>query len=183
MVQMALNSSDAHAKMSSDRSVRHPFAHKSNDLSLAWCEMDGSGNVLRMTYELPTLRHGWIEDCISMTRGSDRIDQLLSRHRFEQISNNSRFQCTAHRGVIVVRREDYHPGPTVVDSEFTGDVYPVSIRKPDIEKSDVRVNFASESDSVVSSTCLGHHDDVLSGLQYLPCSDALNLMIVNNQHP
>jgi len=39
-----------------------------------------------------------------------------------------------------------------------------------------------EDDSVVSSTRLGHYDDVLGRLQYLPGSDALNLMIVDNQH-
>jgi len=45
MVQMAFNGSDADAKMSSDRSVRHPFADKGNDLSLAWREMGTGGGA------------------------------------------------------------------------------------------------------------------------------------------
>lgn len=91
MVQMALNRPHADAEMSSDRSVRQPFAHECHDLSLPCREMSSSGHALRLTHKLPTLRHGRIENSVSKTGGPDCTNQLRTRHGLQQISSNSCF--------------------------------------------------------------------------------------------
>jgi hypothetical protein len=71
----------------------------------------------------------------------------------------------------------------MVDGEFTGNIDPTAIGKPDIDKGNIGMNVSGQSDGGISATGLSDHHYVVRRLEDLPGADALHFVVVDQKDP
>ena len=128
-------------------------------------------------------RQDGVEHRGSLRGGAHRSDELVARHRLQQVSRGSGLERSPYELVVVVRREDHDPNAGVGEGQVASDVDATAVRQSNVDEDDVGHEVVDHGQRGVAVVGLADDDDVLGCLEHLPGPRAQHLVIVDDQDP